>query len=141
MPTKDFTKEREPISFTIAPDTFHAFPAIAANTAIEYAAKFQNIMTLPLEQQFDAYREVMGGMLEPDSADRFVSRMKDKANPIDSDQLADVTMWLFEQYGLRPTTPSETSSDGQPDPEPGTSSTESTPVEVSTSELSISIAS
>lgn len=141
MATKDFTKQRDDLSFTIAPDTFHAWPAMAADVLINYAARLQSMAEGSAEDQFGIYKAVLEEILQPDSFTRFVERMGDKANPIDLEQLDSVTTWLFEQYGLRPTQPSEPSPTGPSGPAPGTGSTESTPVEVSISELSPSIAS
>jgi hypothetical protein len=81
-------------------------------------------------------KQALKFVLLPESYERFSARLKDRHNPIDDDQLADVVLWLLEQYGLRPTAPSQPSSDGSPSPESGTSSTESTQPEAPTSEAS-----
>lgn len=141
MATKDFTKQRDEITFVIAPDTFHAWPAMAADVLINYAARLQNMVSGSAADQFGVYKDVLSEVLQPESYARFVERMGDKANPVDLEQLDAVTSWLFEQYGLRPTQPSGPSSTGPSDPAPGTGSTASTPVEVSISELSLPIAS
>lgn len=141
MATKDFTKQREAISFTIAPDEFRAYPAMAADTLINYAARLQNLASGTVEDQYAVYKTVLQELLYPDSFARFVERMGDKENPIDLEQLDDVTTWLFSEYGLRPTQPSGPSPTGPSSPAPGNGSTESTPVEVSISEPSLSIAS
>lgn len=141
MATKDFTKQRDAISFDIAPDTFHAVTAMPADVLVKFASRLADPASLPIDEQFQLYKDVLEELLLPDSFARFVQRMGDKANPIDTEQLDAVTTWLFEQYGMRPTQPSSPSPDGPPSPEPGTGSTESTPVEVSISEPSLLSAS
>ena len=141
MATKDFTKPREEITFTIAPDTFRAYPAIAADVLISYVGKMADYADRSAADQMNVYKDVLKDLLEPDSYARFVARMADRENPIDPGQLDDVTSWLFEQYGMRPTQPSSPSPVGLPSPEPGTGSTANTPVEVSISEPSLPIAS
>lgn len=141
MATKDFTKQREAISFTVDPDTFRAYPAMSAQTLIDFAAKSQNLDADDGAAMIGVYQTVLAEVLEPDSFERFTARMADRANPIDPNQVNDIVTWLFEQYGMRPTQPSEPSPTGPSDPEPGTGSTASTPVEVSISEPSLLTAS
>lgn len=141
MATKDFTKQREAISFTIDPDTFRAYPAMAAQTLIDFAAKAKALDSADGAAMIGVYREVLAEVLEPDSFERFTARMADRLNPIDPSQVSDIVAWLFEQYGMRPTQPSEPSPTGPSSPEPGTSSTAVTPVEVSISEPSLLTAS
>lgn len=141
MATKDFTKQREAISFTVEPDTFRAYPAMSAQTLIDFAAKAQALDQNDGAAMIGAYREVLAEVLEPDSFERFTARMSDRLNPIDPEQVNDIVAWLFETYGLRPTQPSEPSLTGPSSPEPGSGSTADTPVEVSISELSMPIAS
>lgn len=136
MAKKDFTKKRVPIEFTIDDDTFYAHTGIPAETLIEYAAKFE---TLDVEkatvlEKLATYHDALELCLQPASFLRFVARLRDVENPIDGEQLDDVTTWLFEQYGLRPTQPSGSSSDGPSSLGTGTTSTESIPGEVLTSE-------
>lgn len=141
MATKDFTKKREEISFTVGADTFVAYPALAAQTLLDYATKLQGQNTDDATVLVSVYKDVLANILEPDSYERFLERMADRMDPIDPAQLDEIVTWLFQEYGLRPTQQSEPSADGLSSPEPGTGSTESTPVEVSISEPSLSIAS
>jgi hypothetical protein len=127
MAKKDFSKAREPIEFTIDPDTFTAYDTIPADDLIDAAVKLQELAGADTKAQYGAYRELLELTLEPVSYQRFVARLSSKTNGIDLQQLDDVSGWLFEQYGLRPTPPSGNSSDGPPAPGSGTSSTGSTP--------------
>jgi hypothetical protein len=146
MPTKDFSKSRDDISFTLEDDTFHAYPGIAAGVLVSYVSKVNTAILSAqsaggveaqsaggVEAQYEACREVMELCLLKESYARFQERLDDNTQPIDLGQINDIAMWLFEQYGLRPTQPSDNSSDGQSSPESGTSSTESTQGEVSIS--------
>lgn len=127
MARKDFTKTRDAVAFTIDADTFHAVPAIPAGIMIDAAAKMDSIDNATVAEQCAALTDILQMCLDEPSYERFTERMNDKANPIDTVQLMDVVMWLFEEYGLRPTTPSEPSSDGPSDPASGTTSTDAPP--------------
>jgi hypothetical protein len=140
MAKKDFSKARDTVEFTIDDDTFHAHPGIPAETLIEYGAKFgdRDMTKAPIGEQMAVYRDALELCLEPESFRLFVARLKDPQRPIDAGQLDEVTTWLFEQYGLRPTVPSVDSSDGPSDQEPGIDSTGSIKGEVLISEVSLS---
>lgn len=62
----------------------------------------------------------------PDAAESFV--------PVELEQITEILDWVMAEYGLRPTKPSEGSSDGQSSPESGTNSTELTSDAESTSQ-------
>lgn len=127
MAKKNFTKRREAIEFEIDDDVFHAHKGIPAETLIKYAAKFESLDTskFTVLEKLDTYHDALKLCLEPESFKRFMDRLSDPSNPIDGDQLDEVTTWLFEQYGMRPTQPSENFSDGRSDQVTGTTSTES----------------
>lgn len=141
MASKDFTKQREPIEFTVDPDTFRAPPAIPAGVMLDATAKMDGLEEATLNEQIGAYLFVLEMCLEPESYAVLQQRMHDRSNPIDITQLTDITMWLFEQYGLRPTTPSEDSSDGPSGQASGTTSTDVQPSVELISASSSSIAS
>jgi hypothetical protein len=128
MAKKNFTKQRQAIEFEIDDDVFYAHKGIPADTLIRYAAKFESLdmEKSSVMDKLDTYHDALELCLEPASFKRFVDRLSDPANPIDGDQLDEVTTWLFEQYGMRPTQPSGNSSDGLSLPETGTTSMEST---------------
>jgi hypothetical protein len=53
--------------------------------------------------------------------------MADPEQPIDLNQVNSIIEWVMGEYGMRPTQSSESSADGLPAPELGTTSTENTP--------------
>lgn len=126
MATRDFSKPREPIYFTLDGERFDSTPAIPGGTLAEFATRFsgEDGTDRPPLEQIQAYLSALELVLVPESYDRFHARLSDRERPVELDQAADVILWLLEQYGLRPTQPSSPSSDGQPFPEPGTNLTE-----------------
>lgn len=124
--TRDFSRPRNKIVFTIDGDVFEAAPVMPAQTLMEFAGHFANIGEAPGDN-LDAMRGLLEMVLLPDSYLRLSERMRSKSNPIDIVQVSDVISWLLERYGLRPTQPSSSSADGSPSPESGTSSTGTTP--------------
>lgn len=134
---KDFSKGNAPIAFTIDDDTFYAPARIPAQTLIDFTKMFDGLSeNKDLSKTIEAFKATIRLVLMPDSATLFEQRMADLNNPIDLGQVNEVIPWLMEQYGLRPTEPSENSSDGQPNPESGTPSTETPQPEASTSSIS-----
>ncbi|WP_143589851.1 hypothetical protein [Streptomyces africanus] len=139
---RDFSKQRKDISFRVDEDVFHAARGIPAEVLMAFASKFSSMDTnATVDQQLEAFRSMLDVVLLPDSLARFNERMRDRANPIEIDQVEDIVTWLMEQYGLRPTELPSSSQDGPPDPVPGITSMASTPAEVSISASSPSIAS
>lgn len=139
---RDFSKARKDISFRVDDDLFHAARGIPAEVLMGFASKFSSMDTsATVDEQLDAFRSLLDVVLLPDSLKLFNERMRDRNNPIEMDQVEDIVTWLMEQYGLRPTELPSSSQDGQPAPVPGTTSTVSTPAEVSISAASPSIAS
>lgn len=124
---RNFSRDREQILFKIDDDTFEAKSAIPARVMLNFVKKFAAMTTdSSVEDQLQAFEEVLNLVLTPVSRDRFEERMSDGENPIDISQIEDIVEWLFEQYGLRPTKPSEDSAPGPPSPASGTNSTDST---------------
>jgi hypothetical protein len=139
---RDFTKKRKPIIFREGDDVFHAAPGLPAQVMLEFATRFQGMsIEATVDQQLEAFTSVLEIALLPESYKRFAERMADRENPIEIDQIEEIITWLMEQYGLRPTALPSVSSDGQPAPEPGTTSTASTPDVVSISAASPQTAS
>lgn len=140
--TKDFSRKRERILFVVDEEEFEAAVALPAEIFVQFTVRFNEYTeTEGWKESYEALDAALDLVLLTDSYERLHARFSDKTKPVDLDQMADIIMWLLEQYGLRPTQPSSDSSDGQPSPEPGTSSTENSPAEESTSELSLPIAS
>ena len=125
---RDFSRPRERITFTIDGETFEAAPVLPGDVYAEFVTRYNGTAdTETYQQQHDLLKSALELALLPESWQRFADRLKDKANPIDDDQMADVILWLLEAYGLRPTQPSQPSSDGPTSPEHGTSSTDAQP--------------
>jgi hypothetical protein len=123
---KDFSKSRKRLQFRIDGDVFEAAPAVPAEVMISFAEKFTmaDPTKMTVAQQVGIFREVLEIVLLPDSMQRMKSRMSDAANPVDIEQLDQIIQWLFEEYGMRPTTESVSSSNGGSPPAPGITSTE-----------------
>ena len=135
--TKDFSKKRKRLTFTIAPDEFEAAPALPGDVFAEFVTLYNSRADVDTyKEQHDLLKQALELALLPDSWAKFAARLQDKTNPVDDDQMADVVLWLLEEYGMRPTQPSQPSSDGPANPESGTPSTESTQPEESTSPAS-----
>lgn len=131
---KDFSKSSALIKFTMDGDEFIAPARIPAQTLIDFTKMLDNGgAERTLEQTIETFKATIRLVLMPESAALFESRMADASNPIDFEQINQVVPWLMEKYGLRPTEPSENSSDGQVSQESGTPSTETPPVEASIS--------
>jgi hypothetical protein len=134
---RDFSRKRKRLDFTIEGDVFEAAPALPGDVFAEFVTTYNGTSdTETYQEQHDLLKSALQLALLPESWERFAARLRDKANPIDDDQMADVILWLLEEYGMRPTQPSPDSSDGPASPESGTSSTENTQPEESTSATS-----
>lgn len=140
---KDFTRRRTSPQFKIDDDVFTAVAAIPAEEMIVFAEQITSAdpSQMSPREQVGILRKTLENMLEPESLLRFQERMKDRRNPIDMAQLNDVVEWLFEEYGLRPTAESSSSSNGASPPVPGITSMGSTPETVLISAHSPSTAS
>ncbi|MFC8423934.1 hypothetical protein ACFUN7_24165 [Streptomyces sp. NPDC057236] len=139
---RDFTKKRKRLDFQIDDDTFEAAPVLPGDVFAEFVTLYNGTVdTETYQQQHDLLKSALELALLPESWQRFAERLKDKADPIDDDQMSDVILWLLEEYGMRPTKPSQPSSDGPASPESGTSSTENTQPEEPTSPASPQTAS
>ena len=139
---RDFSKKRKRLDFEIDGDTFDAAPALPGDVFAAFVTLYNGTVdTDTYQQQHDLLKRALELALLPESWERFAARLKDKARPIDGDQMSDIILWLLEEYGMRPTKPSQPSSDGPASPESGTSSTENTPPEEPTSQPSPQTAS
>lgn len=139
---RDFSKARKDISFRVDDDVFHAAKAIPADILMDFASEFSGMSEqATVDQQLKAFRTMLEVVLLPESLERFNARLRDPQNPIEMDQVDDIITYLMEEYGLRPTGPSSSSADGLQLPASGTTSTGSTPGEVSISAASPQTAS
>lgn len=139
---KDFSRKREAKTFVIDGDTYHAAVALPGETFVEFTDRLSAFEAADTwRENFDALVAALELVLLPDSYKLLRDRAKDIEQPVDLDQMAEIGLWLMDEYGLRPTQPPSDSSDGSPSPESGTSSTENTQPEESTSQPSLPIAS
>jgi len=139
---KDFSKKRRDIVFRVDDDVFEAARGVPAEVLLDFATEFAGMETsATVDQQLKAFRSMLEVVLLPESLTRFTERMRDRANPIEIDQVEEIVTWLMEQYGLRPTEAPSSLPDGRSDQVPGITSTVSTQGEVSISAASPSIAS
>lgn len=132
---KDFTM-RKTVRFRIDDDIFHGVPDIPALDLMKFGSMFDGLTESQVASNPDAFTELFRLVLDASSADVFMSRMGDKTKPIGLGQVMAILPWLMEEYGLRPTQPSSTSSDGSENQDDGTSSTESAPSTAPILELS-----
>ncbi|HEX9248495.1 MAG TPA: hypothetical protein VF856_03300 [Gemmatimonadaceae bacterium] len=133
---KDFT-EAVHVKFRIDDDIFYGVTGIPAMDLMHFGAMFEGLTERGIMQSPNALSDLFNLILRKESADLFIARMADKDKPITLGQAMKVLPWLMEEYGMRPTQPSSSSSGGSENPDDGTSSTASIP----TSELSQSTAS
>lgn len=130
----DFTEERREIRFRVGEDVFDCLPDLPVLALIDFATQQDKIaeaeISPEMKQMFiDLFRIV----LTEESAGRFIARMEDRANPIGMKVLNRLMPWIMEQYGMRPTEPSGSSSPGQLTPGSGQNSTVNQPPAASTS--------
>ncbi|MDX3314632.1 hypothetical protein P1S61_37395 [Streptomyces sp. ME08-AFT2] len=132
-PARDFSRKRTSLAFTIDDDTFVPATALPGDVYAELVTLYNKTGSVEnYQEQHDLLKTALQLALLPDSYDRFTARLRDKTNPIDDDQMADVVLYLLEAYGLRPTQPSQPSSDGPSSPASGTSSTDEQQPQAST---------
>jgi hypothetical protein len=119
----DFSSPRRSLRFRVDDDVFDAVPDIAAELALEYADKVEQLGgdDATNAQQREIFHSLFRLVLLPESADRFIARLSDQRNPIGQRKIAAITQWLFEEYGLRPTESDSASSTGSVSQVAGTS--------------------
>jgi hypothetical protein len=130
---KDFTSAAKKVRFKINDDIFEGLADIPALLLVEFAAATEKLSMSNASEQPQIFRTLFQLVLNESSAARFIERMSDPQKPISVDQINNIMPWLMEQYGLRPTTPSEDSSDGSVPPDAGKNSTERAPLVALTS--------
>lgn len=119
---KDFSKKRQPIYFildgvTPEGERFDCYPALALPSLQEIALIAGNMTQETITESFTEFFAVV---LQPESAARMESKLKDRQNPLEVEQANEIMSWLMEVYGLRPSQPSSGSSDGSPTGDVGT---------------------
>lgn len=125
---KDFSKKKPPVEFQIDDDIFIAPSVLPVPTMQELASVAGSLKNeTDNDKLFAEIANIFNVILTDASAVRFQERLRSKEEPIDVEQLVDIMMWLLEEYGLRPTQPSSSSSDGAPSETSGTPSTDGAP--------------
>lgn len=119
---KDFTIAGPAPRFRIAPDDFECYEEIALDALVGIAETARVGLTTgdgaTTEQRLEAMKEVLKGILTPESHRIFSDRMRvgseevPNPHPIGQRHIKDLLPWLMEQYGMRPTEESSTSADG-----------------------------
>lgn len=119
----DFSSPRRSLKFRVDEDVFEAAPDIAAELALDYADKVEQLSgdDATMAQQKEIIHSLFRMVLFPESADRFIARLSDQRRPIGQQKIAKITQWLFEEYGLRPTGSDSASSTGSENLDAGTS--------------------
>jgi hypothetical protein len=157
---RDFTQKPRVVEFKIDDDVFRGKPVLPAQTMVDFsvAAEKFDVKSATAQQGFESMLGALEMVLMADSFKRFKHRMQDPEKlaeearaagqaapepfiPIGLDQIPSIVEYLMEEYGMRPTEPSEESSDGPSSLAPGTSSTENTSPVALISASSPSIAS
>lgn len=125
---QDFTREISRVQFKLDGDVFTGVREIPAIKALEFSGHSDKLKRedVPMPERIALFMDIIRLLLEPVSADHFISRLNDTANPIGLPTMLKVVPWLFEQYSMRPTAPDSDSSTGSGNPESGTSLTVST---------------
>lgn len=121
MPSRDFTKKREDVFFTVDEERFDCWPGLIAGDlralgdAIGDGVTVQNVM--------DKLEAIFNITMQPESLTRFRERLSDRKRPIDLTQFAEIIEWIVEVYTKRPTLPSSSSSSGSANDDGGSFST------------------
>lgn len=124
----DFTIAKPRVQFKLDDDIFVGVRDIPAIKAMEFSGHADKMQRddITMEERIALFMDILRLLLEPESADRFIARLSDSANPIGTPTMLKIVPWLFEKYSMRPTTPDSDSSAGSGNPESGTTSTVST---------------
>jgi hypothetical protein len=123
---RDFSPSPEPVQFQVNDDIFECIPEIPLDGLAQMAQLAQLGSGTPGELLNKVY-DFFDGVMTPDSAALFRARGRistadrPNPNPIGMRAITQILPWLMEVYGLRPTQPSDESSDGS-----GTDDTNST---------------
>jgi hypothetical protein len=131
----DFTEHdrpTEPFTFTIGAETYECCPVLPAGVIDDLVV----LATAHQDQEIDPFRHgvmichMLDKLLLPESAQRFIDKMGDPADPITMEQIGAVAVALMEAHGRRPLPLSASSGPGPGST--GPSSTDGAPPEVST---------
>jgi hypothetical protein len=107
------------------PEYFNAVPALPALHLVQFANAMEQMDEKDAGEQAHVFKDIYELVLTEESAERFIARMSDKNDPISLPQAMEIVEWIMSEFGMRPTQPSEASSDQSASPGDGTSSTPS----------------
>lgn len=101
----DFSSPQENIRFRMDDDMFEAIPEIAAISMLRFADNAERLedATISSEEKIKIIQDLFRMVLVPESSTRFIRRLDDSTHPIGMRRFIDVTQYLLERYGLRPT--------------------------------------
>jgi hypothetical protein len=139
----DFSEEHPKIPrFKIDGDVFECVPGLPVLSLIDFATMADEVSKSELDEKMrNLFIQMFNLLLVDESAELFIARLADKKRPITLAQANRLLPWVMEEYGLRPTEPSDSSSDSPQTPEPGLNSTASAqPTELTSADFA-SIAS
>lgn len=114
----DFSLSPEPVTMTIAPDTFELVPEIPLDALTDMMNIGTKMEGEDRSQWMERIYQFFDGLMTPDSAAKFRERGRKSTpdnvnrNPIGMRHIQNILPWLMEVYGLRPTQESSESSDG-----------------------------
>lgn len=107
----DFSRPPENIRFRMDGDVFEAIPEIAAVSMLRFADDAERLdrSDVSADEKVKILQNLFRMILVPESSSRFIRRLDDNTNPIGVGRFMDVTKYLLERYGLRPTEPDSAS--------------------------------
>lgn len=130
---RDFTKKRVPIRFKIDDDIFECVPTLVIDDIQQISTLLKNRVSgdestdVDIDETLAQMRTIYKLFLLAESYEIFHTRLSDRRNPIDTQQLLEIVMWIVELYTKRPTVPSSDSPNGSPTDDGGTDSTAGAP--------------
>lgn len=130
----DFTPVSD-VQFTLYGETFYGVVELTLEDSFNYenlAMQFSDT-NRTVAERVESMKTVLRTLLQPDSADRLIAGLNDRQKPIGLTTVMKIFKYIMETYGERPTNPGSDSSVGSDNPESGTPSTVSSPVEASMS--------
>lgn len=132
--TPDFTPVSN-VKFTLYGEQYHGVAELTLEDSFSYDTLSAQLgqTDRSTQDRVETMKSIIRTLIEPNSAERLIAGLGDRERPIGVGTLMKIFKYIMDQYGDRPTTPGSDSSAGSDNPAPGTSSTESSSPEVSTS--------
>lgn len=124
-------RERDPISFTLAGQTFTCLPVIPVGAALDLEEAPE--VDEDEARAARALARFIDSALIDDDRERFAETLRQREDPVDGTALFDIAVWLAGEYAARPTSPFTGSSGGRPS-NGQSSSSEPSPTASGTSE-------